>query len=83
MMAVSYWVADPALNVNLSHAPWAPVASWFPQLWMWWSFEVVASAFVLAAADRVLRRLLLPAHGASPSNPADVNPHCDGEKTHA
>jgi hypothetical protein len=57
LMLISYVATDPALNVNLAHAPWPPVARIFPQLWMSWAFNTVVSFFCLIVVERILRRV--------------------------
>ena len=51
-----YLITPPALNVNLAHAPWPPLAALFPQLWMSWAFNAAASLVALSAHDAWLRR---------------------------
>ncbi len=58
MIAVSRWATDPALNVNLAHAPWAPSAWAFPRLWMYWSFNAATALALLLGVDFLLRRWL-------------------------
>jgi len=60
MIAVSRWATPPALNVNLAHAPWAPSAWAFPQLWMYWAFNSATALILLIATDFLLRRWLGP-----------------------
>jgi len=58
----SFWVplcylaTPPALNVNLAHAPWPPLAALLPRLWMSWAFNAVASLLMMSVHDFWLRR---------------------------
>jgi hypothetical protein len=54
MMPISYWLTPAALNVNLSHGPWGPVAAYFPNRWV---FYIGLGAVNLAAL--VLMRAIL------------------------
>ncbi|MES2356155.1 MAG: hypothetical protein V4568_17475 [Pseudomonadota bacterium] len=57
LVVISYWATDATLNINLAHAPWAPVASVFPQPWISWGFNTVVSFFSLMVVERILRRM--------------------------
>jgi hypothetical protein len=55
-----HWTTDPALNVNLAHAAWGPLASVMGGVWLSGVFN---SAFMLGSflvSDKVLRRLTRP-----------------------
>jgi hypothetical protein len=58
MVFVSYLFTAPALNINLSHATWPPVATLLPHLWMQWAVNVVMALACMLAADTILRRWL-------------------------
>jgi len=46
MLAISRWLTPPAMNVNLAHAVWGPVAGGFPSLLL---FHVAGAGVALAA----------------------------------
>lgn len=54
MLPLSYWLTPAALNVNLSHGPWEPVAAHFPSRWIFY----VALGAVNLAALALMRALL-------------------------
>ncbi len=56
MLAVSRWTTGAALNVNLAHAVWPPVARSFPNLWTYWTFNAALALALLFAAELSLRR---------------------------
>ena len=66
---VCYWFTPPALNVNLAHAPWPPLAGVFPRLWMSWAANALQSLVSFLIADYILRRWPSPARSmrASPN----------------
>jgi len=45
---VAYVLTPPALNVNLAHAPWPPLAALLPRPWMSWAFNAGASLILFA-----------------------------------
>jgi len=57
---VSYVATDPALNVNLAHAPWPPLAGVLPSLWASWVFNAGGSLLAFLVVDRLLGRALPP-----------------------
>ena len=46
---------DPALNINLAHTPWEPVAPYFQHMWLYRLANLIAAAGFCFAADRGLR----------------------------
>ena len=71
---VSYVATDPALNVNLAHAPWPPLAGVLPSLWASWAFNAGGSLLAFFVVDRLLRRGLPRAPDDAPPNPRDSLP---------
>lgn len=52
-------LATPArLNVNFAHAPWPPVARYFPDLWVFWAANGLAVLAAFHAVDRLMRARL-------------------------
>jgi hypothetical protein len=51
-----YVATDPALNINLAHAPWPPLAAVLPGLWASWAFNAGGSLLAFSAIDRLLAR---------------------------
>ena len=61
MLPISYWLTPAALNVNLSHGPWGPVATYFPNRWFFYlglGAVNLAALFLMRAIlnRRALRR---------------------------
>jgi hypothetical protein len=53
MIAVAWWLTPPALNVNLAHAPWPPLAR-VRFLWsrpVWWAVNLGITCAGLALGD--------------------------------
>jgi hypothetical protein len=57
LVVISYWGTEPALNINLAHAPWTPIAQIFPQPWFSWVFNTMVSFLCLIAIERILRQV--------------------------
>ena len=66
MLPISYWLTPAALNVNLSHGPWEPVAAHFPNLWSFYVplglVNLTALVLMRAILNRWLLRSQAPAH---------------------
>jgi hypothetical protein len=58
------WTTDPALNVNLSHSAWGPLADMMGGLWLSWAFNAAAMLAGFLLADTALRRLTARSRGA-------------------
>jgi hypothetical protein len=56
MVGFSRLATPPGLNVNLSHAPWPPMAGRLPE-WVLWLWNLFAPIGFLSAAAWLLRRL--------------------------
>ena len=56
VLPLTYWLTEPALNINLVHAPWPPLASWFPNLASVWVYNMVIAAVLIVSVDAVFRR---------------------------
>jgi hypothetical protein len=56
LLPVSYFATPPALNVNLSHRPWPPVARFMPGLWITWAANLTGALVCLLLGDALLRR---------------------------
>jgi hypothetical protein len=56
MLPLSYWLTPAALNVNLSHGPWEPVAAYFPARWVFYlglgAVNLAALALMRAIVNR-------------------------------
>ena len=65
---VSYVATDPALNVNLAHAPWPPLARLLPGVWSGWAFNLGSSLLLFLLVDRALRRLFPPPARQAPAS---------------
>ena len=57
------WVTDPALNVNLSHAAWGPLARVMGGVWISWAFNAAAMLAGFSIANVALRRLTARSRG--------------------
>jgi hypothetical protein len=55
---MSRWVTDPALNVNLSHAGWEPLAHLTGGVWLSGAFNAMAMLGGFVIANAALRRLM-------------------------
>ncbi len=53
----SHWVTDPALNVNLSHAPWGPLASLTGGVWVGGALNSATMLGGFLIVNAVLRRV--------------------------
>ena len=53
---ISHVATDPALNINLAHAPWPPLAAVLPGLWSSWAFNAAGSWLAFLAIDRLMAR---------------------------
>jgi hypothetical protein len=58
LVPLCYFATDPSLNINVSHAPWRPVAGLFTHLWAYWLANAAASLAVFLVADALFRRWL-------------------------
>lgn len=56
LLVASRLFTDPALNVNLAHAPWPPVRDLFPNLWTYWLANLMAMSATLFLMATVVRR---------------------------
>jgi hypothetical protein len=57
LQPISYWLTEPAHNINLAHAPWPPLEPYFPSMGI---HRVVMAAIALAflfTAELVFHRL--------------------------
>ncbi len=67
MLPISHWLTPAALNVNLSHGLWGPVAAWFPNLWSfylpWFAVNLGALVLMRAILNRWVLRSRAPATG--------------------
>jgi hypothetical protein len=52
-----HWLTDPALNVNLSHQPWGPLAHVMGGVWISGAFNSLTMLVGFCLANAVLRRL--------------------------
>lgn len=59
MMPITRWTTKPDWNVNLAHAPWTPVAAWFPQFWLFHLVAFTLTLGVLVIAWWAVNRLWL------------------------
>jgi hypothetical protein len=66
LIPLSRWLTEPVLNVNVAFAPWPPLASLTPSLWVSWLVNIGAIAVVLLAFDRSLRLLRWMRRRSSP-----------------
>jgi len=57
-IVLSYLATPPALNVNMAHRVWPPVARIVPSLWASWAANLAIACVLLLVADRLLRRIL-------------------------
>jgi hypothetical protein len=55
LLPISYFLADPRLDVNLSRAAWPPLRGVLPRPWMAWLANAAAAAAALGVGDRLLR----------------------------
>jgi hypothetical protein len=58
LLPLSYFGTPPALNVNIAHRPWPPVARWMPALWITWTLNLTGVLVSLLFWDALLRRAL-------------------------
>jgi hypothetical protein len=56
LIPVSRWLTDPALNVNLAFAPYAPLRSLLGAPWISWLLNALLIVAALFAAQVVLRK---------------------------
>ncbi len=61
VLPVTYLTTDPALNINVAHTPWPPLAPWFSSVWTLWLFNVAVGAVLLFGFDALWRRWPRPA----------------------
>ncbi|MDP9263788.1 MAG: hypothetical protein M3O85_05650, partial [Acidobacteriota bacterium] len=59
MLPISYWLTPAALNVNLSHGPWGPVAAYFPHHWVFYAALAVVNLAALVLMRAILNRWVL------------------------
>jgi hypothetical protein len=59
MLPISYWLTPAALNVNLSHGPWGPVAAYFPSRWIFYAALGLVNLAALALMRAILNRWVL------------------------
>ncbi|HYH97126.1 hypothetical protein [Hyalangium sp.] len=52
-----HWTTDPALNVNMAHAPWGPLAHVLGGVWVSGAFNSAVLLGLFVLTDAVLRRL--------------------------
>ena len=57
MLPISYWLTPAALNVNLSHGPWGPVAGYFPNRWVFYAALGAVNLAALVLMRAILNRL--------------------------
>jgi hypothetical protein len=53
-----HWTTDPALNVNMAHAPWGPLAHVMGGVWVSGAFNSTVLLGIFLLADAVLCRLI-------------------------
>ncbi len=58
MVVLAYFFTPPALNVNLAHKPWPPVASLTSALWATWVVNLIFGFFLIMTTDRLVRKCL-------------------------
>ena len=59
MLPISYWLTPAALNVNLSHGPWGPVAAYFPNRWVFYAALAAVNLAALVLMRAILNRWVL------------------------
>lgn len=59
MLPISYWLTPAALNVNLAHGPWGPVAAYFPNRWVFYLLLAMVNLAALLLMRAILNRWLL------------------------
>lgn len=73
LQLVSYGLTDPALNINLAHAAWEPMARVFPGVWAARLMNAAMALTFLAAAAAIVRcwrpQVRCRASRSLPSNP--------------
>ena len=65
-LVLTYFTTDPALNINLVHAPWAPVAGYLPELWMSWALNALLALAAISLVDLAARKALGSGGGTAP-----------------
>lgn len=58
MVVFAYYFTPPALNVNLAHRPWPPVASLTSALWATWVVNLIFGFFLIMTTDWLVRKWL-------------------------
>jgi hypothetical protein len=53
-----HWTTDPALNVNMAHAPWGPLAHVMGGVWVSGAFNSAVLLGLFVLTDAVLRRVI-------------------------
>ncbi len=64
MLPISHWLTPEAMNVNLSHGPWGPVAAYFPDRWVFYAALGLANLAALVLMRAILNRWVLRAGAA-------------------
>lgn len=59
MLPISYRLTPAALNVNLSHGPWGPVAAYIPDRWVFYMALGVVNLAALTLMRAILNRWVL------------------------
>lgn len=58
MLPISYWLTPAALNVNLSHGPWGPVAAYFSNAWVFYAALGAVNLAALVLVRAILNRAM-------------------------
>ena len=58
--------ADPALNINLAHTAWPPLARFMPQVWEFHAVILAASAITMALAAYAINQVLVGRAASEP-----------------
>jgi hypothetical protein len=56
MVVLAYFVTPPALNINLAHKPWPPVARLMPGLWSTWVMNLAFGLFLIVSSHWMIGR---------------------------
>lgn len=64
LVVLSMTFTPAALNVNMTHEVWPPLADWFPNIWVYQLANTAGVALALAGAFLLARRLRVPGGSA-------------------